>query len=89
MKLTLYVQPGAKKSGYSGKYGDLHKIKISALPSENAANDKLVDFISKLLSIPKDKITIVSGLKSRRKTLEIKADITEAEVEAALEQNTE
>lgn len=76
MKIDLYIQPGAKKSGYAGIHDGRPKIKIAAPPSDGAANNELCRFIATALKVPKSKVKISMGTSSRLKTVEIDADIT-------------
>jgi uncharacterized protein (TIGR00251 family) len=80
MKINIYVQPGAKKSGYAGEYDGKVKLKVSAPPVEGAANEEVVRFFSKLLKVPRSSVRIVSGELSRHKTVEVDAEMDEAEV---------
>ena len=48
------------------------KIKVTAQPIENKANKALIEFLSKLLKIPKTSIEILKGETSKEKTLLIK-----------------
>ncbi len=48
------------------------KIFITSPPVDNKANAHLKKFISKLLKVPRTNIAIVTGEKSRNKTLFIK-----------------
>ena len=74
MKLSVYVQPGAKKTELSGLHDGRPKIRISAPPVDGAANEELIRFTAKLLKISKSSVTLVSGQTSRLKTLDIDAD---------------
>jgi len=71
MRIIFYIQPGAKKNKFVGFHRGMPKIKIHAKAENNQANLELISFIAELLKIPKSKITIISGNKSRIKTLEI------------------
>ncbi len=74
MKLSVYVQPGAKKTEHSGMHDGRPKIRLNAPPVDGAANDELVKFVAKTLKLPKSSVKLVSGHASRLKTLEIDAD---------------
>jgi len=78
MKLSVYIQPGAKKTEISGEHDGKLKIRVCAPPVEGAANEALIKFISKQLGLSKSKVKIASGDKSRHKILEI--DMEESEV---------
>lgn len=69
--IHIHVRPRASKNEISGILGDYLKVRLTSLPVEGAANSLLVEFMAKRLGIPKSNIEIVSGEKSRRKTLKI------------------
>jgi uncharacterized protein (TIGR00251 family) len=69
--LKVKIQPGAGRDEVVGKLGDCVKIKISAPAIDGKANEALVQFLSKVLNVPKGKITIKSGLKSRTKLVDL------------------
>jgi len=69
--LEIHVQPGAKTSEVAGEHGDRLKIKISAPPADNAANEALIEFIAKTAGVPKSRVKLVRGHASRLKTLEV------------------
>lgn len=73
MKLSVYVQPGAKKTEFSGLHDGRHKIRLNAPPVDGAANEELVKFVAKALKLSKSSVRLVSGHASRLKTLEIDA----------------
>ncbi|AGH94745.1 DUF167 domain-containing protein [Pseudobdellovibrio exovorus] len=74
MKLKVLIQPNAKKSEAIGLHDGAVKIKIKAPPVDGAANEALIAFISKTLSIPKKNVTILHGHTGRNKLLEIDYD---------------
>ena len=45
------------------------KVKLTAQPIENKANKALVEFLSKLLKVPKSEIKIIKGETSKEKTI--------------------
>lgn len=51
---------------------DMIKLKITAQPIENKANKAVVEYLSKLLKVPKTSITILKGDTSKDKTLLLK-----------------
>jgi uncharacterized protein (TIGR00251 family) len=80
MKFHVYIQPGAKKSGYAGEFDGKSKIKVAAPPVEGAANEEVVRFFSKALRLPKSSVTIASGELSRHKTVEIDTELSVEEI---------
>lgn len=51
---------------------DTIKIRITASPEKGKANQELIKFLSKELSIPKDSISIISGKTDQLKLIKIK-----------------
>lgn len=82
--LTIYLQPGAKKSEVSGMHDGHIKIKINSPPVDGKANEALILFLSEFLDIPKSKIKIVSGEKSRIKKIAIETLMNKTEIENKL-----
>ena len=77
VRLEVYIQPRASKTGLAGMHDGVIKIRIAAPAVENAANLALIDFIAQHLGIAKRCVRIVSGGASRRKLLEIDGVIAE------------
>ncbi len=71
VRLTLHVQPGAKRNAVVGVHGDALKVAVSAPPVEGKANEAIQAFVAKALGVPAATITIVAGASSRRKVLAI------------------
>ncbi len=69
--MTVYVQPRASRTEVAGHHGPDLKIRLAAPPVDNAANEELTTFIARQLGVPKRNVRVVSGAKSRRKTLEV------------------
>jgi uncharacterized protein (TIGR00251 family) len=69
LEVRIYAQPRAKRCELTGTYNGALKIKVSAPPVDDAANRAIVDFFADLLGVPKSRVRIAAGLKSRNKTL--------------------
>jgi uncharacterized protein (TIGR00251 family) len=72
--LTLYVQPGAGRTGFAGTFDGVPKLRLAARARDGEANDELVRFLSRSLRVPRTSIEIVSGSRSRRKRVRIEGD---------------
>ena len=70
MKLTLYIQPGAVKTKLNGVHDGMARLSVAAPPVEGAANKAVTEFIAETLGLPKSSVKIVSGKKSRIKTVQ-------------------
>ena len=69
LEVRIYAQPRAKRCELTGTYNGALKIKVQAPPVDDAANFAIVGFFSDLLGVPKSRIRIAAGQKSRNKTL--------------------
>ncbi|MDR3139656.1 MAG: DUF167 domain-containing protein [Treponema sp.] len=76
--LDIKVQPGASKNELTGIREGRLRIKISAPPEDGKANGELISFLAKTLDCAKKEIRILSGEKSRIKTLGIPSKHLEA-----------
>ena len=70
--LQLYLQPRASRNEWCGFHDGRIKLRLTAPPVENQANQACIAFLAKALQVPKSHITILSGHTSRHKTLQIK-----------------
>jgi uncharacterized protein (TIGR00251 family) len=69
--LDVHVQPGAKRSEFAGQHGERIKIRLAAPAVDNKANIALVEFLAEHYKVPKARVRIASGLKSRQKRIVI------------------
>jgi uncharacterized protein (TIGR00251 family) len=74
--LSLKVQPGAKKNELCGSSAGVLRLRLTAPAVDNKANTALIDFLAEILQIKKNRLKLVSGEKSRIKTLFIQAGDT-------------
>jgi hypothetical protein len=65
--LELHVQPGASRSEFAGRHGERIKIRLAARALDGKANAALIEFLAEHFKVPKSRVRIVSGLKSRQK----------------------
>ncbi|HLG34687.1 MAG TPA: DUF167 domain-containing protein [Bacteroidia bacterium] len=70
MKLFIRVKPGKKKESIT-RGNNLWLVSINAPATDGKANERLVEFLSEILKIPKSKIVIQKGHTSPFKVLEI------------------
>ena len=70
--LTVHIQPKASATECVGIYGDALKIRVAAPPVDGAANDELIRFLARSLSIPSTSVRIRSGAGARNKRVLIK-----------------
>ena len=71
LEVPLHVQVRARRDEIAGVHNGALKLRISAPPVDDAANRAIVSFFASLLAIPKSKLQIVAGQKSRDKVLRV------------------
>jgi uncharacterized protein (TIGR00251 family) len=69
--LHIQLQPRASCDEIVGPHGDNLKIRITAPPLENRANEHLIKFLSSLFKVPQKQIIIEKGELSRIKLVRI------------------
>jgi len=77
IKLEVKALPGASKTEFSGVKDGRLKIRIAAAPEDGRANAELINFLSKSLDCPKRDLQILSGEKSRLKTIALPVELKE------------
>ena len=70
--LTVHVQPKASTTECIGIHGDALKIRVAAPPVDGAANDELIRFLARRLSIPSTSVQIYSGAGGRHKLVHLR-----------------
>ena len=70
MKINVRIKPRSSRSRVE-KTEDGYVVYVTEAPIENKANKALVEALSDHLGIPKSRIRIVAGLKSKNKVVEI------------------
>ena len=69
--LRLRLQPGARRSGFVGWYGDVPKLAVQAAPVDGAANKAAVATLAEELGLRARQVRLVDGATSRSKRFEI------------------
>jgi len=76
VRFAVRVKPHASKIAVEKDDNNIIRISLTASPQKSLANRQLIEILSKELRIAKCCISIVRGLKSHDKLIEI-SDITE------------
>ena len=71
MKISVRVKPNMKEEKVE-RVDDVFTVYVKEPAKEGKANRAVVELISKYFKIPKSKIVILSGMKSKQKIIEIK-----------------
>ncbi|MDD2338329.1 MAG: DUF167 domain-containing protein [Geobacteraceae bacterium] len=75
---SLHVQPKACRNEICGFSGNELKVRLTSPPVEGAANKLCQEFFAKLLHVAKSNVRIITGEKSRHKTVSIRGVTKEA-----------
>ena len=70
-RLVVRVQPSAARSQVVRFEDGVLHLRIAAPPVRGKANRELIDFLSRLLGLPRSALSIDKGHASRRKTLAV------------------
>ena len=71
-RITVQVQPNARRNEVVGFESGVLQVRIAAPPVKGKANRELIEFLGQLLTVSKSNITIEKGATSRSKTLAVK-----------------
>jgi uncharacterized protein len=71
MILSVRVIPRSPRSKIDGRRGDALLVRLAAPPVDGAANEALIDLLSREFQVPKRQVAILSGTTSRDKRVEL------------------
>jgi len=69
--VNVQVMPRASRAGVAGLLGDAVRIRLTAPPLENRANEALVRFLSASLDVPRPSVAIIAGKRGRKKIVRV------------------
>ncbi len=68
-RISLRVYPSAARSEVVDFTDGVWRVKVAALPVKGKANRELITFLSQVLGVGKDTLTIIKGHNSRSKVI--------------------
>jgi uncharacterized protein (TIGR00251 family) len=71
MKISVRVKPNMKEEKVE-KEGGVFTVCVKEPAKEGRANKAVVELLSEYFKVPKSRIVILSGMKSKQKIIEIK-----------------
>jgi uncharacterized protein len=80
---AVKVHPRAKRDAITGEIDGALKLALTAPPVEGKANEACIEFLAKLLKVPRSSITIAAGQNSRNKVIRV-AGLSAVEVRKRL-----
>ena len=72
----VLVQPRSSKNMIAGLHNEALKIKLTAPPVDNAANQMCLKFLAKCLDVSKSSLEIIAGHSSRHKQILLRSEDT-------------
>ncbi|HVD00815.1 MAG TPA: DUF167 domain-containing protein [Candidatus Dormibacteraeota bacterium] len=69
-RVAVTVHPGASRAKVEEGAGGL-RVWVTARPVEGTANQAVLKAVAKHLGVPSSAVTVVLGMRARRKVLEI------------------
>ena len=71
-RITVHVQPNATQNKVAGFRDGVLQVKITAPPIKGKANQELVKFLSSLLGVSKNSLSIEKGMTGKKKTVAVR-----------------
>jgi hypothetical protein len=85
VRITVRVQPRARRTALAGRHGDAIKVQLAAPPVDGAANEALVRWLARdVLGVPASRVRLVHGDTGRDKVLAVEG-LTVDQIAAALD----
>jgi len=72
IRITVHVQPNATQNKVAGFRDGILQVKIAAPPIKGNANQELVKFLSSVLGVSKNTLSIEKGITGRKKTVAVR-----------------
>lgn len=69
--VTVHVLPRASREEVAGLFGDAVRVRLTAPPLDNRANEALVRFLATALGVSRPRVEIIAGKRGRRKVVRI------------------
>lgn len=70
-RVHVRVQPGARRTGFVGWFGDLPKLAVAAPPVDGAANERALEALADALGVRRRQVRLIGGASSRTKRFEV------------------
>ncbi|MGA7668911.1 MAG: DUF167 domain-containing protein [Nitrolancea sp.] len=65
--ISVHVSPRSSRTAVGGMVDGALRVRLTAPPVDNAANEALVKMLAEFFGLPKSNVAVVSGATSRRK----------------------
>ncbi len=85
--LSVWVQPGARRSECAGFHDGAVKLRVVARPQDGAATTEAIELLARLIGVRVTDVRLLRGRTSRRKVVKIRgatADAVRRRLETAI-----
>jgi uncharacterized protein len=72
MKISVNVKAGSKEDKVAALGNNRFEARVKSAPKEGRANEALIKLLGGHFGVPRGRITITRGLKSKTKVIDIK-----------------
>lgn len=72
MKINIKVKPASRSKEVKKINPDLFEVRVTSVPEKGKANKAIIELLAEYFKVPKSAITIIRGVSSRKKVIEIK-----------------
>lgn len=71
MNLNVLVKPNARKEELIQVDETTFQIKVGVPPEDGKANKRVIELLARHLGVPKSRLEIIKGHKSRQKVIQV------------------
>lgn len=71
MKISVSVKPNSRVEKVEETASGHYLVKVNAPPTDGKANERVVELLSDYFGVPKSRIELTSGAKSKKKVFKI------------------
>ncbi|MCB0391815.1 MAG: DUF167 domain-containing protein [Bdellovibrionales bacterium] len=75
MKISVKVKPNSKQELVDKQEDGTFLVKVNAPPTEGKANKRVIELLAKHFKVPKSKIELISGGKSKLKMFKLPGEL--------------
>jgi uncharacterized protein YggU (UPF0235/DUF167 family) len=79
VRVEIHVRPGASKTSVGGEYNGALIVRVVEPPDRGRATSAVLTAIAEALSMSPTSVTLVRGVTSRRKLIEIEVEASQRE----------
>ena len=79
MRLEIHVRPGASSTEVGGEHDTALVVRVAEPADKGRATDAALAAVAKALAIPRRSVTLIRGVTSRRKLIDIDVGSADAE----------